>query len=283
MNTEKTALRPPRRKMRMTGAMRWGAVIVGFFVLAAILAPVLAPYDPHQLGIPYVKPCAEHVLGTNDVGQDILSELIYGTRVSLLIGVFTSLIVTVVASVLALLAGYYRGIWEKLITAVTNTAMALPSLALTMLLIAYLDPGKLSIIIAISLTAWTGTSRVLRSKVLQLCEMPFVKMERALGIPDAVIMVKHLIPNLKDIILSRAALSVSTAMMTEASLSFLGLGDFGEKSWGSILHYAFYQNGVIRGYWWWYLPPIICTSLATLGFMLLGYYGVKRSEVPGNA
>ncbi len=283
MNTEKTALRPPRRKKRMTGAMRWGAVIVGFFVLAAILAPVLAPYDPHQLGIPYVKPCPEHVLGTNDVGQDILSELIYGTRISLLIGVFTSLIVTVAASVLALLAGYYRGIWEKLITAVTNTAMALPSLALTMLLIAYLDPGKLSIIIAISLTAWTGTSRVLRSKVLQLCEMPFVKMERTLGIPDAVIMVKHLIPNLKDIILSRAALSVSTAMMTEASLSFLGLGDFGEKSWGSILHYAFYQNGVIRGYWWWYLPPIICTSLATLGFMLLGYYGVKRSEVPGNA
>ena len=281
MNTEKKS--PPRRKLRMTGAMLWGAAIVGFFVLVALLAPVLAPYDPHQLGIPYIKPCPEHLLGTNDVGQDILSELIFGTRVSLLIGVFTSLIVTVVATLLALLAGYYRGFPDKLVSAVTNTAMALPSLALTMLLIAYLDPGKLSIIIAISLTAWTGTSRVLRSKVLQLCEMPFVKMERTLGIRDGVIMVKHLIPNLKDIILSRAALSVSTAMMTEASLSFLGLADFGEKSWGSILHYAFYQNGVIRGYWWWYLPPIICTSLATLGFMLLGYYGVKRSEVPGNA
>ena len=281
MNTEKKA--PPRRKLRVTGAMLWGAVIVGFFVLVALLAPVLAPYDPHQLGIPYSKPCPEHLLGTNDVGQDILSELIFGTRVSLLIGVFTSLIVTVVATLLALLAGYYRGFLDKLVSAVTNTAMALPSLALTMLLIAYLNPGKLSIIIAISLTAWTGTSRVLRSKVLQLCEMPFVKMERTLGIRDGIIMVKHLIPNLKDIILSRAALSVSTAMMTEASLSFLGLGDFGEKSWGSILHYAFYQNGVIRGYWWWYLPPIVCTSLATLGFMLLGYYGVKRSEVPGNA
>ena len=281
MITEKKA--PPRRKLRVTGAMLWGAVIVGFFVLVALLAPVLAPYDPHQLGIPYIKPCPEHLLGTNDVGQDILSELIFGTRVSLLIGVFTSLIVTVVATLLALLAGYYRGFLDKLVSAVTNTAMALPSLALTMLLIAYLNPGKLSIIIAISLTAWTGTSRVLRSKVLQLCEMPFVKMERTLGIRDGIIMVKHLIPNLKDIILSRAALSVSTAMMTEASLSFLGLGDFGEKSWGSILHYAFYQNGVIRGYWWWYLPPIVCTSLATLGFMLLGYYGVKRSEVPGNA
>ena len=118
MNTEKKA--PPRRKLRVTGAMLWGAVIVGFFVLVALLAPVLAPYDPHQLGIPYSKPCPEHLLGTNDVGQDILSELIFGTRVSLLIGVFTSLIVTVVATLLALLAGYYRGFLDKLVSAVTG-------------------------------------------------------------------------------------------------------------------------------------------------------------------
>ena len=156
--------------------------------------------------------------------------------------------------------------------------MALPSLALTMLLIAYMNPGKTSIVIAISVTAWTGTARVLRARVLQLCEMPFVKMEKALGISTPVILFKHIVPNLKDMILSRAALAVSTAMMSEASLSFLGLGDFGEKSWGNILHYAFYQNGVIRGYYWWYLPPIICTALATLGFMLLGYYGFQRKE-----
>ncbi len=279
MNTDFVA---PKKRFHMNRAMRWGAVIVGLFLITAVFAPLLAPYDPHQLGRPYIKPCAEHLLGTNDVGQDILSELIYGTRVSLFIGVFTSLIVTIVATLLALLAGFYRGFCDKLITAATNTAMALPSLALTMLLIAYLNPGNLSIIIAISLTAWTGTSRVLRSKVLQLCEMPFIKMERALGIHDLVIMVKHIVPNLKDIILSRAALSVSSAMMTEASLSFLGLGSPGEKSWGSILHYAFYQNGVIRGFWWWYLPPIICTSLATLGFMLLGYYGVQKPEALGN-
>ena len=166
---------------------------------------------------------------------------------------------------------------------VTNIMMGLPSLALTTLLIAYLNPGKLSIIISISLTAWPGTCRILRSRVLQLCEMPFVKIEKSLGARDIVIMVKHLIPNLKDIILSRAALSVSSAMMTEAGLSFLGLGEYGEKSWGSILHSAFYQNGVIRGYVWWYLPPIICTSLAVLGFMLLGYYGVQKAEVIGHA
>ena len=124
--------------------------------------------------------------------------------------------------------------------------------------------------------SWTGTTRILRARVTQLCQLPFVKIEKALGVRDGVIMVKHLIPNLKDIILTRAALAVSSAMMSEAGLSFLGLGDYGEKSWGSILHYAFYQNGVIRGYYWWYLPPILCTSLAVLGCMLLGYYGLRN-------
>lgn len=253
-----------------------GCLIVGFFVVIAILAPVIAPYNPHDMGVPYIRPCSEHLLGTNDVGQDIFSELLYGTRVSLLIGIFTAVIVTVVATGLALVSGYYGGVVDRFVTALTNITMALPSLALTVLLVAYLNPGKLSIIIAISLTAWTGTTRILRSRIMQLCEMPFVKIEKAIGVKSAVIMVKHLIPNLKDIILTRAALAVSSAMMTEAGLSFLGLGDYGEKSWGSILHYAFYQNGVIRNYYWWYLPPIICTSLAVLGFMLMGYYGFQR-------
>ena len=266
------------KKKKPNAAMIWGAVIVGILVFVALFAPVLAPYDPFKLGIPYIKPCAEHPLGTNDVGQDLLSELIYGTRVSMFIGIFTALIVTVLAALLALVAGYYKGWVDRIVTARTNVTMGLPSLALTVLLTAYLSPGKLSMIIAISLTAWTGTSRILRSRVVQLCEMPFVKIEKAIGMNDFVIMIKHILPNLKDIILSRAALSVSSAIMMESSLSFLGLGSYKEKSWGLILHYAFYQRGVIRGYYWWYLPPIICTALAALGFMLLGYYGTQKTE-----
>lgn len=255
-----------------------GGIMVGFFIAMALLADVISPYDASELGIPYIKPCAEHILGTNDVGQDILSELLVGTRVSIFIGIFTSLTVTVISTLMALLAGYYKKMTDKIITAITNVTMAIPGLALTMLLITYLKPGMASIIIAISITAWTGGARVMRSKVLQLCEMPFIKMEKALGVSDIVIMVKHIVPNIKDLVLSRAALSVCSAMMAESSLSFLGLGDFSRKSWGGILHYAFFQNGVIRGFYWWYLPPIICTSLAALGFMLLGYYGAQRKE-----
>lgn len=265
-----------KRKMKPKKALLCGILLVAFFVIIAALAPFIVPYNPNEMGIPYLKPSREHFLGTNDVGQDIFSELIYGTRVSLMIGVFTAAVVTVFATGVALISGYYGKSVDRCLTAVTNITMALPELALTMLLVAYLNPGKISIIIAISLTAWTGTARILRARVMQLCEMPFIKIEKAIGMKSGVIMVKHLIPNLKDIILTRAALSVSSAMMTEASLSFLGLGDYGEKSWGSILHYAFYQNGVIRNYYWWYLPPIFCTSLAVLGFMLIGYYGFQR-------
>ncbi len=281
MNTELRKMR--RSSKRINAPARRGLIIVCFFLFVAVLAPALSPHDPFEMGIPYIKPCAAHPLGTNDVGQDILSELIYGTRVSLFIGMFTSFIVTVVATAFALTAGYYRGAADKLITALTAVTMALPGLALTTLLVAYLKPGKLSIIISISLTAWTATSRILRSRIIQLCEMPFVKIEKSIGMSDFIIMTKHLIPNLKDIIFSRAALSVSSAMMTEAGLSFLGLGEYGTKSWGSILHYAFYHNGVIRGYYWWYLPPIICTSLAVTGFMLLGYRSGSETEVTARA
>ena len=185
---------------------------------------------------------------------------------------------TVVGSVLALISGYMGGKTDRLITAVTNIAMAVPSLPLTMLLIAYLKSGMFSLIIAISITAWTGTARILRSRVRQICEMPYIKIEKTMGVKTPVILLKHILPNLKDILLTRAALSVSSAMMTESGLSFLGLGTYGQKSWGNILHFAFFRNSILRGQVWWYLPPILCISIAVMGFMLIGYYGQQRAE-----
>jgi len=253
-----------------------GIAIIAFFIAVALLAPILAPYDPYEMGTAYLAPSAQHLLGTNDVGQDILSEMIYGTRVSLFIGISAALIVTVIGSVTALCAGYFGGASDKAITAVTNIAMALPSLPLTVLLVAYMSPGKWSLIAAMSVTAWTGTSRVLRARVQQVSGMPFVQIERAMGISTPVILFKHILPNLKDIILMRGSLSVAGAMLTEAGLSFLGLGIYGEKSWGGILRYAFFRNSILHGQIWWYLPPILCISAAVLGFMLAGYYGQQK-------
>ena len=254
-----------------------GLIVIVFFVLVALFAERIAPYDPSALGTAYLPPSSDHLLGTNDLGQDIFSELVFGTRVSLFIGVLSSLIVTLIGSVLALTSGYYGGWWDRLVVAITDIAMAIPSLPLTMLLIAYLQSGIFSLIIAMSITAWTGTTRILRSRVKQICELPYIKIEKTMGVSTPVILFKHILPNLKDILLTRMALSVSSAMMTESGLSFLGLGTYGQKSWGNILHFAFFRNSILRKQVWWYLPPIICISVAVLGFMLVGYYGQQKS------
>lgn len=266
-----------KKKKKKNIPMIVGCCIVITFLLIGIFAEYLAPYDPTITNINvYAKPSKEHLLGTNDVGQDILSELIYGTRVSMIMGITAAAVSTLVGTAFALLSAYYGGIVDKLITGLASIAMAVPGLALTTLLVCYLKPGKISIIIAIAITAWTGTARILRSRIMSLMESPFIKIEKAIGQKDSVIMFKHLIPNIKDTVLSRAAMSVSSAMMAETSLSFLGLGVFAEKSWGAVLRYAFYRNGVIRGLYWWYMPPIICITLAVGGFMLIGYYGLQK-------
>ena len=206
------------KKIRLNAAATAGLLIILFFLIIAVFAPVIAPYDPKEMIASYLPPSKEHILGTNDVGQDIFSEMVYGTRVSL-------------------------------------------------------NPGKWSLIIAISITAWTGTARILRARVMQLKELPFIKIEKTMGVHPAVILFKHILPNIKDIILTRGAMAISGAMMTEAGLSFLGLGEFGEKSWGSVLHYAFFRNSIMKKQYWWYVPPIVCICVCVLGFMLIGYYG----------
>ena len=146
-----------KKKKKINIPVLAGSLIIGFFVVIAILAPCLVPCDPAATSaLTYGKPSAEHWLGTNDVGQDIFSELIYGTRISMVIGVFAALVVTCVGTLLALLSAWYGGAVDKLITGLTNLAMAVPGLALTTLLVCYLSPGILSIVIAISITAWTG-------------------------------------------------------------------------------------------------------------------------------
>lgn len=257
-----------------------GVLIIALFACMAVFAPLIARYDPEALVAPaYLKPSAEHWLGTNDVGQDIFAELVYGARVSLKVGIVAAAVVTFVGSTVGMVSGYYKGVVDKVISALTNVAMTIPGLPLTILLVAFLKAGLTGMIVAICITSWAGTARVTRSRVLQIRELPFIQAERMMGVPSIKILFKHILPNISDIILTRAAMSVGGAMMSESSLSFLGLGTFNAKSWGNILHYAFYRNGVLNNQWWWYLPPIICISACMLGFMMISYYGKSRSQL----
>ena len=255
---------------RQKFSVKLGIFILAVLIFIGIFGPKLAPYDPYKMGRPYQRPSAEHWLGTNDVGQDLFSELIYGARVSLIIGVVSALTVTVIGSAVGVTAGYYGGITDRVLMEVAAIFQAVPSLPVTIVLVAFLSASIKNLIIAICITAWSGTARIIRTRVMQLKTMPFIRIEQTMGAGDAYIMARHVLPNIADLVFVRGVLSVGSAMLTEASLSFLGLGVIGQKSWGGTLHYAFFRNGVVNGFWWWYLPPIICISLSVLGFMLLG-------------
>lgn len=260
-----------------------GFTILLLFVLIAFFAPLVAPFNPNKTcDVPYLRPSVRHLLGTNDIGQDIFSEMVYGTRVSLSIGVLSSLFSTGVGVILGLFGGYFGGKTDKVICALIDIMMSIPSVPLTMVLVAFLGGSAVNMIVIIGITSWVGPARIVRSKVLQLRDEPFIKIERAIGAGNFRIFWSHLLPNLADIILTRFSMAVGSGMTMESSLSFLGLGNYGEKSWGNVLHYAFYNGGLMKGYYWWYLPPIICISLSMLAFLLISSLGSSREGLSLN-
>lgn len=265
-------------KKRLPGSIFIGALILLLFGLVAVFAEYLMPYEMSELFSPYQKPNAEHLLGTNDIGQDILSELILGTRVTLLTGTTAAFFVVLIGTAVGIIAGYTGGIVDKLLSGLTAVFMAVPSLPFTIVLVTFLRPSIWNIVVAICLTSWTSTARVVRAKVAGLKELPFIKIEETLGQRRSYIMAHHILPNISEIVLMRSTLAVSSAMLTEASISFMGLGVYNQKSWGSILYYAFQRNGVVANFYWWYVPPIICISLCIFAFVLIGYYGIGYSN-----
>lgn len=256
-----------------------GSALLSIFIFGAILAPFIAPYDPWEPGIAFLKPNLEHPLGTNDIGQDIFSELVYGARVSLLIGFLAGAVSITVGTLVGLFSGYLRGVVDEALMGLTDIILIIPALPLMIILAAHLNPSIWNIIIVIGALWWASTARVVRSRVLKLREMPFVEAARSLGTGDTYIVFRHILPNTLHVLFSKFVLTVAGAMLTEASLSFLGLGDPLQKSWGMMLNYAFLRGGFLNGYWWWYLPPGICISLSVLGFMLIGFGLEGREQV----
>lgn len=257
--------------------MLFGLLLLALFLLLAVFAPLIAPFDPWEPGRPFLPPSGTHPFGTNDIGQDIFSELIYSTRISLFVGFFAAFVSVAIGTLVGLFSGYLRGAADEVLMGTTDIVLIIPALPLMIILAAHTSPSIWNIIIVIGALWWTSTARVVRSRVLQLREMPFVEAARSLGAGDGYIVFKHILPNTLQVILAKFILAVAGAMLTEASLSFLGLGDPLQKSWGMMLNYAFSRGGFINGYWWWYLPPGICISLAVLSFVLIGF-GLEEQD-----
>ncbi len=248
-----------------------GASILIIFVLAAIFAGVLAPYSPDERFDPYASPTGEHLLGTNDIGNDILSELIFGTRVSLVVGLLTSFLATGLGVIIGMTAGYFRGIIDETLMAVTDVFLMIPRIPLVIILAVFLRPSYWIIILVLGLVWWTTTARVVRSKTLQVRETGFVESSRSMGFSHAHIIFSEIFPNIIFIIVPKFMLTVASAMISEASLSFLGLGDPTAKSWGMMIRYAFERGGFIRDMWWWYAAPGAAVTLCVLSIVLISF------------
>lgn len=251
-----------------------GVMMVSGFIIIGVFAPYIAPYDPTEtmIGDVFEPPSREHLLGTTFEGMDIFSRIIYGTRISLIVGFVAAFLTVFVGSLVGLIAGFYRGVSDTVLMRLTDMFIALPSLPLMLIFLVLFGPGLSNVIFVLVLTGWTGTARMVRSQVLSLRERPLTEAARAIGANDQNIVFRHILPNTIPLIFANAVLGIVNAILGEAWLSFLGFGDLhGVPSWGTVLFWADRRGALIIGMWWWLVFPGLCIMLLVLGFAFLSF------------
>ena len=280
--TQAPAAAPPRlmalRKFARQFATRPTA-LAGLAILVAITVLALAaPLFIHASDLDVINapgpslapPSARFPLGTDQAGRSVLLLLIWGTRPSLAIGVIATVLTMILGSAIGLLSGHYGGFLSRVLMAVTDWFIALPALPLAIALAAVLAQGDTSITIAIAVTSWPGTARLIRAQTLAVEARPFVERARALGARDDQLVLRQVLPNVAPFILVSGTLTVAGAILSETTLTFLGLGNPADVSWGSMINQAFNQGAVTSGAWWYVLPPGLAIVLVVLGFTLVG-------------
>jgi len=252
-----------------------GLVMLSFIVAIAVFAPWIAPYDPYEIveattSDVLAPPSAAHLLGQDDTGKDVLSSVIYGARISLIVGFSASLIVVVVGTIVGMVSGYAGGWIDMLLMRITDAILVVPTLPLMLVIIAVAGRGITNIILVIGFLSWTYAARVVRSQVLSVKERQFILRARAIGVGHLRIMTVHILPQVIPVIFAEGILDISYAILSEATLSFLGLGDPTLISWGSILNRAFLRGAVTRGAWWFLIPPGLALAWVTLSLNFIG-------------
>ncbi|WP_346765073.1 dipeptide/oligopeptide/nickel ABC transporter permease/ATP-binding protein [Rhodococcus sp. BL-253-APC-6A1W] len=249
-----------------------GAVILGILVLCALTAPWLSPFDPAERATrPFASPSWQHWLGADDVGHDLLSMLLHGARVSLFVGVVAATVATAIGTLVGVVAGYARGVLDTVLMRAVDVVLSLPVLPLTIVIGVFAGPGLRTQIMVISAVLWAGMARELRAQVLTLRERDHIQAQRAMGASAGYVLRRHIAPAVVPLVVPQFVLAVKTAILLEASLSFLGLGDISAASWGSMLSMAHSRNAFLTDAWlWWVLPPGIAIAVTVLGFALLG-------------
>lgn len=249
-----------------------GCVIVGFFIVVGLLGPFFMPYNPNATSHLFIAaPSSTHWLGTTVVGEDIFSQLIYGTRTSVFWGLATGLIVTVLSVLVGLVSGYFGGVTDDTLTLVTNVSLVLPALPLAIVLAAYFPRGPLTISMVIVVTSWAWQARVLRSQTLSLRSREFVTSARVGGERAWRIIFFEIFPNEISLVVAGFVSTTIFIILAWAALEFLGLGDGTIPSWGGMLYWA-QQAGALGGeLWWWFIPPGLCIATLGAGLALINF------------
>jgi peptide/nickel transport system permease protein len=251
-----------------------GLAMLLVVMFLAVFAPWLAPYNPRQRvqvtpADILAPPDSQHLLGRDDAGKDVLSQLIYGARVSLVVGFTASFMSMFIGTTVGLAAGYFGGRVGNTLMRFVDFLMVIPDLPLMLVIIAVMGRGLLNIILVIGLLGWTYTARLVRSQVLTVKERQYVLRARAIGASSRRIILRHIFPQVLPLVIAQAVLDISVAILAESSLAFLGLGDPTLISWGSMLNFAF-ERAVSRQAWWFLLPPGFAIVWVSLSLILIG-------------
>ena len=260
------------RAMTTSRKVAVGSAIVGFFIVVGLFGPFFMTFNPNATSHLFIAPpSASHLLGTTVVGEDIFSQLIYGTRTSVFWGLGTGLLLTLLSVVVGLVGGYFGGWIDDVLTLLTNITLVLPALPLAIVLAAYFPRGPLTISLVILFTNWAWQARVLRSQTLSLRNREFVMAARASGEHTWRIIFFEIFPNELGLVVAGFVSTTIFVVLTWAALEFLGLGDGTIPSWGDMLYWAQQAGALGGGLWWWFIPPGACIAILGAGLSLINF------------
>ncbi|MHB1242459.1 MAG: ABC transporter permease [Gaiellaceae bacterium] len=270
------AYRATAEVFRRDALARAGLLIYGVFILVAIFAPLIAPYGPQQViqedgfWLANEPPSSRFLLGTTNLGRDIFSQLVYGSRTALLVGFSAAVAVALIGTLVGLVAGYYGRWVDALLMRTADVAFGIPFLPLVIVLVAVLRPSIWNVVGAIALLLWSSAARVIRSQVLVVKEKAFVVAARASGAGDLRLIFTHIAPSVLPLSFLYGSVAIGWAILTEASISFLGFGDPNNISWGFVLQDAFVSQALSRNAYHWFLPPGALIMLTVMAGFFIG-------------
>jgi peptide/nickel transport system permease protein len=253
--------------------------VVGFsmlviFILIALFGPMIVQYDPQVFGERadvLNPPSAAHWLGTDDLGRDVFKALIAGSRVSLIVGVAATFISMFIGTSVGIFSGYLGGKTDNVLMRITDVFLVLPWLPLMLVLAALLGSNIWNIIFVIGITGWAGTARIVRAQTLTEKERQYIERSKSFGASNLFIIWHHIFPNVFPLVFANTILVTATSIVSETTLSFLGMGDVSKPSWGTTLHFAFESGALSNKAYWYFMPPGVCVLLLVLAFTLMGF------------